>query len=95
MATLCQRSLVVSKANSVPFPAADAAPDTGIAPATDIATAAEVAIAAEMVLCKSAPAKVSLAKATQAAGEVPEAGTASTLRMIECSSINKRKKVKG
>ena len=94
MATLCQRSLVVSKANSVPFPAADAAPDTGIAPATDIATAAEVAIAAEMVL-KSAPAKVSLAKATQAAGEVPEAGTASTLRMIECSSINKRKKVKG
>ena len=94
MATLCQRSLVVSKANSVPFPAADAAPDTGIAPATDIATAAEVAIAAEMVH-KSAPAKVSLAKATQAAGEVPEAGTASTLRMIECSSINKRKKVKG
>ena len=95
MATLCQRSLVVSKANSEPFQAAEAAPDTGIAPAIDIATAGEVAIAAEIVLCKAVLAKVSLAKTTQAAEEVPEAGTAPTLRMIEFSSINKRKKVKG
>ena len=83
MATLCRRSLVVSKANSVPFPAAEAPPDPGIVTATDVSTAAEVAIAAEIALAKAAPAKVSLAKATQAAEEAPVAGTAPTLQKTE------------
>ena len=67
MATLCQRSLVVSKANSVPFPAAEAPPDPGIVTATDVSTAAEVAIAADIALAK----------------EAPVAGTAPTLRKTE------------
>ena len=56
MATLCRRSLVVSKANSVPFPAAEAPPDPGIVTATDVSTAAQVAIAAEIALANAAPA---------------------------------------
>ena len=73
MATLCRRSLVVSKANSVPFPAAEAPPDPGIVTATDVSTAAEVAIAAEIALANAAPA----------AEEAPVAGTAPTLRKTE------------